>query len=183
MPAISGIRALPDIPVANTSCFGRSVSGIPSRSTSTVHSPVSSDQVAEVAVVLDQYGTSITFTYDSSQSPILSFGANTGQLSGNFRYGRWSYQTGSCRQSDLYLLRHWSPGRGCLSTTRVGTPSWRSREPRAMPPWPPPMTSTYGCVVLPRLSASACRCSFHVRRSLLAPCSAPIGRCVPRGSS
>ena len=36
-------------------------------------------------MVLDQYGTSITFAYDSSQSPILSFGANTGQLSGNFR--------------------------------------------------------------------------------------------------
>ena len=51
--------------------------------------------------VLDQYGTSITLTYDSSQSPILSLGANTGQLSGNFRYGRWSYQTGSCRHSDL----------------------------------------------------------------------------------
>ena len=31
---------LPDIPVASTSCFGRSMSGWPSRSTSTVHSPV-----------------------------------------------------------------------------------------------------------------------------------------------
>ena len=50
-----------------------------------------------VAVVLVQYGISMTFTYDSSQSPILSLGANTGQLSGNLRYGRWSYQTGSCR--------------------------------------------------------------------------------------
>ena len=27
-------------------------------------------------------------------------------------YGRWSYQTGSCRQSDLYRLRQESPGRG-----------------------------------------------------------------------
>ena len=39
---------------------GRSVSGWPSRSTSTVHSRVASDQVALVAAVLDQYGTSIT---------------------------------------------------------------------------------------------------------------------------
>ena len=46
--------ALPDMPVAKTSCLGRSVSGSPSRSTSTVHSPVSSDHVALVAVVLDQ---------------------------------------------------------------------------------------------------------------------------------
>ncbi len=54
-------------------------------------------------VVFDQYGTSMTRVYISSQSPpILSFGANTGQLSGgNGRYGRWSYQTGSCRHSDL----------------------------------------------------------------------------------
>ena len=41
------------------------------------------------------------FVYDSSQSAILSLGENTGQVSGNFRYGMWSYQTGSCRQSDL----------------------------------------------------------------------------------
>ncbi len=30
-----------------------------------------------------QYGTSITRVYISSQSPILSLGAKTGQLSGN----------------------------------------------------------------------------------------------------
>ena len=62
VPGTSGIRGLPLIPVAKTSCFGRSVSGRPSRSTSTVHSWVSSDQVALVATVLDQYGTSITLT-------------------------------------------------------------------------------------------------------------------------
>ena len=56
----------------------------------------------------------MTLVYDSSQSAILSLGENTGQLSGNFRYGRWSYQTGSCRHSDLYRLRHWSPGRAVL---------------------------------------------------------------------
>ena len=39
MPGKSGRFGLPDMPVANTSCFGRSVSGWPSRSTSTVHSP------------------------------------------------------------------------------------------------------------------------------------------------
>jgi len=53
---------LPDIPVARTTCLGRSVSGMPSRSTSTVHSPLSSEYVAEVATVLPQYGTSMTFT-------------------------------------------------------------------------------------------------------------------------
>ena len=51
---MSGTFGLPDIPVANTSCFGRRVSGLPSRSTSTVHSPVASDHVALVARVLDQ---------------------------------------------------------------------------------------------------------------------------------
>ena len=35
-----------------------------------------------------------------SQSPILSFVANTGQFLGKGRYGRWSYQTGSCGHSD-----------------------------------------------------------------------------------
>ena len=101
MPGKSGRFGLPDMPVASTSCFGRRVSGWPSRSTWTTHSSFSGFQVALVAVVLDQYGTSMIRTYDSSQSPILSFGENTGQFSGNFRYGRWSYQTGSCRQSDL----------------------------------------------------------------------------------
>ncbi len=101
MPSTSGILGLPDIPVAKTSWVGRSVCGCPSRSTSTVHSPASSDHVADFASVLDQYGISMTLTYDSSQSPILSLGAKTGQFSGNFRYGRWSYQTGSWRHSDL----------------------------------------------------------------------------------
>ena len=59
MPGTSGMLGLPDMPVAKTSCVGRSVSGWPSRSTSTVHSPVSSDYDALVAVVLDQYGTSM----------------------------------------------------------------------------------------------------------------------------
>ena len=43
----------------------------------------------------------MTLAYISSQSPILSFGANTGQFFGKSMYGRWSYQTGSCRHSDL----------------------------------------------------------------------------------
>ena len=71
------------MPVAKTRCVGRSVSGRPSFSTSTTQWPASSFHVADLATVLDQYGTSIRVTYDSSQSPILSFGANTGQLSGN----------------------------------------------------------------------------------------------------
>ena len=57
---MSGRFGLPDMPVAKTTCFGRNVSGFPSRSISTVHSPVASDQWALVARVLDQYGTSIT---------------------------------------------------------------------------------------------------------------------------
>ena len=39
MPGNVGRLGLPDMPVASTSCFGRRVSGWPSRSTSTVHSP------------------------------------------------------------------------------------------------------------------------------------------------
>ncbi len=54
MPGTSGIRGFPDIPVAKTSCVGVSVSGLPSRSISTVHSPASSDQCADFASVFDQ---------------------------------------------------------------------------------------------------------------------------------
>jgi hypothetical protein len=42
IPGISGTFALPDIPVAMTSCFGRRVISSPSRSTTTTHSPASS---------------------------------------------------------------------------------------------------------------------------------------------
>ena len=84
----------------------------------------------------------MTRVYDSSQSAILSLGENTGQLSGNFRYGMWSYQTGSCRLRLLYRLRHWSPGRPRLSMTMAGTSSWRSRAASPMPAWPPPTIST-----------------------------------------
>ena len=52
---------LPDIPVASTRCLGRSVSGLPSRSTSTTHSWVGWWYDAPRATVLVQYGTSITF--------------------------------------------------------------------------------------------------------------------------
>ena len=51
---------LPDIPVASTSWVGCSVSFSPSRSTSTVHRLVSSSKEADVQVVFDQYGTSMT---------------------------------------------------------------------------------------------------------------------------
>ena len=42
----------------------------------------------------------MTLTLPARYTP-LSFGEKTGQFSGNLMYGRWSYQTGSCRQSDL----------------------------------------------------------------------------------
>jgi hypothetical protein len=106
--------------------------------------PASASYRAERTSARDQYGTSITRVYISSQSAILSLGANTGQFFGNGRYGRWSYQTGSCRHRLLYRPRHWSPGRACLSITTAGTPSCRSRAPSAIPPWPPPITTTYG---------------------------------------
>ena len=50
-PGSRGRSALPDIPVASTSCFGRSVTGSPSRSSSTTHSCASSSQRADVALV------------------------------------------------------------------------------------------------------------------------------------
>src|ERR1700691_4109084 len=111
----------------------------------------------------------MTLVYDSSQSAILSLGENTGQLSGNFRYGMWSYQTGSCRQSDLYRLRHWSPGRARLSMTIVGTLSCRSLAASPMPAWPPPTISTYGCSVTPRFWRSASRASRQVVPAPVAP--------------
>ena len=56
-------------------------------------------------------------------------------------------------------------GRLRLSTMIVGTRSWRSRAPRAMPAWPPPMISTYGCSVTPSSDASCSRPSSQVVRS------------------
>ena len=51
MPGISGTFVFPDMPVASTSCFGRSVISAPSRSTTTVHSPASASYCALFAVV------------------------------------------------------------------------------------------------------------------------------------
>ncbi len=73
------------MPVANTSSFGRRTISSPSRSTTTSHSPASSSHRADLAAVSVQYGISMTRTYISSQSPILSFGAKTGQFAGNGR--------------------------------------------------------------------------------------------------
>ena len=42
---------LPDMPVASTSCFGRSTTSLPSRSTTTAHSFAASSQLAFFAVV------------------------------------------------------------------------------------------------------------------------------------
>ena len=95
----------------------------------------------------------------------------------------WSYQTGSCRHSDLYRLRHWSPGRLRLSMMIVGTRSWRSRAPRPMPAWPPPMITTYGCSVMPSSDASCSRSSSQVVRAGFARRSTPFGRVGPRRSS
>ena len=47
MPLNFGMFALPDMPVASTSCFGFRVTGWPSRSTCTVHSPVVSSKLAD----------------------------------------------------------------------------------------------------------------------------------------
>src|SRR6478609_6035893 len=65
----------------------------------------------------------------------------------------------------------------------VGTPSWRSRAPSPIAPCPPPTITTSGCSAYPSVSASCMRASSHVTRSRSAPCSTPLGRCVPFGSS
>src|SRR3989442_6396057 len=101
MPSRLGRLGLPDMPVASTSCFGRSVISTPSRSTTTVHSLAITSYEALLHSVEGQKLSSMTLAYISSQSAILSFGENTGQLGGKSMYGRWSYQTGSCKVSDL----------------------------------------------------------------------------------
>ena len=65
----------------------------------------------------------------------------------------------------------------------VGTPSWRSRAPRAMPPCPPPTMTTSGCTSWPSSRASRSRISSQLRRSGCAPWMAPGGRLSPLGSS
>ena len=73
------------MPVASTSCLGRSVISSPSRSTTSVHSPVPSSYEADLAVVPPQKLSSMTRAYISSQSPILSLGEKTGQFGGKGR--------------------------------------------------------------------------------------------------
>src|SRR5229473_3819680 len=82
IPLKFGTLGLPDTPVASTRCFGRSVVSTPSRSTTTVHSFALSSYEALLHSVEPQKLSSMTFVYISSQSPILSFGEKTGQLSG-----------------------------------------------------------------------------------------------------
>src|SRR2546422_4544708 len=101
MPSILGRLGLPDMPVASTSCFGRSVISTPSRSITAVHSlAVSSYEALLHSVGLQEF-SSMTLVYISSQSAILSFCEKNGQFGGKSMYGRWSYQTGSCKVSDL----------------------------------------------------------------------------------
>ncbi len=53
-PGKAGISGKPDMPVAITSCFGVSVISRPSRSTTTVHSPLASSNDARLHAVEDQ---------------------------------------------------------------------------------------------------------------------------------
>jgi hypothetical protein len=85
MPGKSGRFGHPDMPVATTRCSGRRVSSSPSRSTTTSQTPAASSKVARRQVVEPQKLTSMTRTYISSQSAILSLGEKTGQFAGNSR--------------------------------------------------------------------------------------------------
>ena len=125
---------------------GRSVSGPPSRSTSTVHSSVSSDQVAERG---GRCSTSTAPPSPSCTSPAsrrscpwartpASSPGTAGTAGGRTRPGR----AGRATCSGCATGRR---AAGACRSTRAGTPSWRSRAPRAMPPCPPPITTTYGC--------------------------------------
>ena len=127
--------ALPDMPVASTSCFGTC-------SVTLVTRAIDDDRPflagrRRTARVLHSVPTSsrfssITLAYISSQSPILSLGENTGQFirerqvrhDGRTRPGRAGRATcsdcASCRRRVRFF-----------STMSVGTPSWRSRAPSA----------------------------------------------------
>ena len=65
----------------------------------------------------------------------------------------------------------------------AGTPSRFRRAPRAIPPWPPPMTTHQGCVVVPSAASSSAFRSSQFLRCLKAPCSTPFSRVAPRRSS
>src|SRR3954453_2313543 len=84
-PGRLGEFGLPDLPVAKTSWAGRNSTDSPSRWTVTCHVPASASYRADRTSARDQYGTSMTVVYISSQSAILSLGANTGQFDGNGR--------------------------------------------------------------------------------------------------
>src|SRR3954453_11521335 len=98
---MTGMFGLPGIPVASTTCCGRRGRALPLRSRSTVHSPFSGEYVAFVATVLPQYGTSMTFTYDSSQVADLALGREDRPVVGELEVRQLVAQPGSCRQSDL----------------------------------------------------------------------------------
>ena len=72
------------------------------------------------------------------------------------RWGMWSYQTGSCRHR---LLCPVAPG---VAGTRSLDDDRRHAQPaqplpRPMPPWPPPMMTTSGCLVSPSMTSSCWR--------------------------
>ena len=62
-------------------------------------------------------------------------------------------------------------------------PSWRSRAPSADAALAAADHQDEGVAVRPRPSTSAVRASFHVTRSLYAPCCTPFGLVVPCSSS
>ena len=169
-----------DMPVAKTSCLGRSVTRAPSRSTCTIHSCASSSQLALLAVgrapVVELHHPRVhlepvaDLVLRREDRPVL----------GELDVGQVVVPDRVVQAERLVALRHESPGRGLRSTMIVGTPSWRSRAPSPMPPCPPPMMTTYGLrgvARAPRPRAGAARARSRDRGS--APCSTPRGRRGP----
>ena len=84
----------------------------------------------------------MTLVYISSQSPILSLGEKTGQFSRELQVGQVVVPDRVVQAERLVPAAPLVAGPLVPVDDDVGTPSWRSRAPSAMPPWPPPITRT-----------------------------------------
>ena len=148
-----------------TSCFGRSVTSAPSRSTTRRHSPASSSYVARLrlrrapVVELHDPGVHLEPVADlvlrREHRPVL----------GELEVRHVVVPDRVVQAERLVALAPGVAGRSLRSTMIVGTPSWRSRAPRAMPPCPPPTMTTSGCASWPSSRASRSRTSSQLRRS------------------
>ena len=128
----------------------------------------------------------MTRVYISSQSPILSFGEKTGQFARERHVRQVVVPDGVVQAERLVAAAPLSRRAARAGRRRSSvTPSWRSRAPSAMPPWPPPIDHDVGLRGRGRgsLDLGARASPATSPGPCAAPCSTPFGRLAPWCSS